>query len=572
GPKTEPPDAGITVSALLSQAGVAVSFPAAGAVPGIAVYTADTKNGVWQYEQPAGAWTTFSTTIADTSARLLQGSDLVRFVPSHEWSGTAQIGFYLWDGTTDAATGTSDTDASTVDLTARGKGGSWPFSVASATATVTVNPANDAPQLINLPATPPIQLTAIAENLSSAADTGFQIKDTAMGLGNYIKVNAADGTLGIAVTGIGATDDTNGQWQWSADDVNWTPLSTTTVGVTAPNLSNALLLDGGDWVRFLPNPEFNDLMGPAPTITFAAWDQTFSSLNGGNRDLPSTPTTPSLVNLSLATSDPNGTLPFSETLAPSFSIQTATAAMAVTPAHDAPSLQPLPNPLDTITEDVSAVDDTGFQISDPVHGLANYVQINAVGGKLGIAVTGMGAADQANGVWQWSADDTNWNTIPANTSLDAALLLDGSDWLRFLPNSEFSSATGPSPTLSFAGWDETGSALNAGGAADLPSTPTKLTIVDLQDIPTNADPGGTLPFSESSPGTLPVQTETLTLYVAPGMDAPRLTSTAITLAAMHEDAGSGFAGEPADPGFQISDPANGLASYIKISAADGKLG
>ncbi|MGE5608133.1 MAG: Ig-like domain-containing protein, partial [Bacillota bacterium] len=112
----------------------------AGAVQGIAVIAVDNAHGVWQYTTDGGAtWTDFGTPAA-SSARLLaaDAGTRVRFVPAANWNGTVSSGitFQAWDQSSGAAGTTADASSS---------GGNTAFSSATATASITVNPVNDAP-------------------------------------------------------------------------------------------------------------------------------------------------------------------------------------------------------------------------------------------------------------------------------------------------------------------------------------------------------------------------------------------------------------------------------------------
>jgi hypothetical protein len=577
-PGNGPTDPALSVGTMLNSAPAGtITFPAvgveSGAAPGIAVTAAQTTNGTWYYSLDGTNWTAFPA-VANTDALLLSGSDFVKFVPNHEYEGQATLSFVAWDGTVDAYTtslnnnvATADTAGTTVDLTVRGSGGSWPFSSynSPATATLTVSPGNDAPTLTSASVTVP----SIPEDVSATADAGVQIKSSAIGADVTVHTQAEGGTVGIAVTGV--TQTSNGTWQWSVDDTNWNTIPAS----TSP--STALLLDGKDWLRFLPNPEFSDpVVNAVPTLTFVGWDETWDVLTG-RADSPSKPGNPTTVNLNQITSDPGGSLPFSESTPDALPLQSATAQFPVAAGLDAPSLTSTSITLASIPEDIGSGGkepaDNGFQISSAASGLASYIKLNDAGAKLGIAVTGI---DDTNGQWQWSSDDTNWQPISTSTTsvvaptFASALLLDGKDWLRFLPKVEFSDATGAAPTFSFAAWDETADALNPGAAADAASTPTTLSIVNLSQATVQGDPGGSLPFSESPVTHVPIQTATVTLPVTAAMDAPSLTQTSITLSSIPEDIGS--TGNPADNGFQISSAAGGLANYVKLNDVNAKLG
>ncbi|HEV3339383.1 MAG TPA: hypothetical protein VG125_03470, partial [Pirellulales bacterium] len=516
-------------------------------------------SGVWQYSLNGGTtWTPFPTGLSTTRALLLSSSDLVRYVPQPETSGNVSLTFYAWDGSFDFGTQADDQAGNVVNLTAAGFGVTSPFSLASATATLSVQADLDAPSLT----APAVSLGSIKEDagqpeeLPGNPNNGFLISSSA--IGTDVNLHAEGAQLGVAVTGVTG----NGQWQVSFDGGSTWPVTIN----PATGVSSALLLDGSDRVRFLPNEEAFGLA----TIAFAGWDETFDAITGAT-DLPSTASTPTIVDLTQATSDPSGSLPFSESSAGKLPVQTAIATLTVNPGNDAPSLTSNSVSLAAISEDLGQAGEpanNGFQISTSVIGSDVKINASAGGGKLGIAVTGI-SSGSAKGQWQWSVDDKNWTTI-ISASPSSALLLDGSDWLRFLPAEETFGTGVNSPTISFAAWDETYDALT--GTVDAPSAPGSPTIVDLTKAVAGSDPGGSLPFSESSPGSLPVKIATASLPVNPGLDAPTLTKQAITLTSIGEDAGQ--PNEAADPGFQISDPINGLAKYVTINTLSegGKLG
>ncbi|SDD22156.1 DUF4347 domain-containing protein [Kordiimonas lacus] len=121
------------------------------AVESIAVTTVDNTNGVWQYSTDSGtSWNNFSGTTGtsvdiETSARLLDSADMIRFVPDADYNGSATITFRAWDETSGTAGGTAN---------ASSNGGSTAFSSASDTASITVNAVNDAPTFAGLDGAP----------------------------------------------------------------------------------------------------------------------------------------------------------------------------------------------------------------------------------------------------------------------------------------------------------------------------------------------------------------------------------------------------------------------------------
>ncbi|WP_440960102.1 S-layer homology domain-containing protein [Paenibacillus nitricinens] len=128
-------NAGVVVSSLLA---AKVSDPA---TTGIAVVSFDNTNGAWQYYNTQGnIWYNIEP-VSDTKAFLLLKSEKIRFVPGKDWNGQASIRFKLWD-TTVAGYQNYQKNANTTVSAA--------FNPDLGTATITVNPVNDAPYLTEL--------------------------------------------------------------------------------------------------------------------------------------------------------------------------------------------------------------------------------------------------------------------------------------------------------------------------------------------------------------------------------------------------------------------------------------
>lgn len=140
-----------------SNTGSLVSALIAGAVTdadtadtqGIAVTATDNTNGSWEYSIDSGVtWTAFGTP-STAAARLLAGTASIRFVPNADYNGSANITYQAWDGTTTNSGVTTFTNGGTADISAASSiGGLAAFSTASETATITVNPVNDAPSFV----------------------------------------------------------------------------------------------------------------------------------------------------------------------------------------------------------------------------------------------------------------------------------------------------------------------------------------------------------------------------------------------------------------------------------------
>ncbi|KDR59107.1 hypothetical protein APPUASWS_001105, partial [Arthrospira platensis str. Paraca] len=157
-------------------------------------------------------------------------------------------------------------------------GGTTAYSGDTATATITINPVNDAPVLDNsqdiefafnetLEATPP------------TGEVGWLISEIVT-LGENVTDVDSDPVTGIAIT---ALDETNGTWYYSLNNgTEWT-------AVGAVSDTSALLLPDNPNTRlfFSPNANFRGTVNNS--ITFRAWDQTFGnagdsenvSINGG---------------------------------------------------------------------------------------------------------------------------------------------------------------------------------------------------------------------------------------------------------------------------------------------------
>ncbi|VEN73847.1 hypothetical protein EPICR_20317 [Candidatus Desulfarcum epimagneticum] len=135
-PEDERDSSGDLVSRFLQGA----SDPEGDAV-GMAVISADSDGGRWEYRRPGGDWTAF-VSASPIRARLLEASDRIRFVPLSDWNGDATITFRAWDKTKGMAGRRADVS---------GNGEYHPYSAHSASASVTVRPVNDPPSFVRGP-------------------------------------------------------------------------------------------------------------------------------------------------------------------------------------------------------------------------------------------------------------------------------------------------------------------------------------------------------------------------------------------------------------------------------------
>jgi len=468
--------------------------------------------GQWQYQIGGGAWTNFSTlgTMSPTNALLLDGNDLVRFVPNPEYTGTPTMTFIAWDETYDAANPNAapDLDGAVVNLSNTGTGGSTPFSGgAPATASLTVAPVSDYPLLAP---NANLAFATVTENESASQIGGSTVGAMlAPGGVNVITLRALDegAQFGIAVTNV--TQTTNGQWEYQTGGGQWQNFPSLVPTVLNP--SPAFLLSANDLVRFVPNMDFNDqatASGPA-TLTFLAWDGTYDlGDNGPDADT-------SVVNL-LQTGT-GGSTPFSTT--------SDTAVLSVTSLGDAPTLKPaadlvlapiVENPTSNPGSSVIAM-----LLSSTSLAHANVETLHAPGSQFGIAVTGLTqtASPTANGQWQFKIGGGAWTNFPVVSTSNAQLLA-ASDLVRFVPNLNFNdlpTAVLPlrgEPTLTFVGWDQTFDfgAGNGTGSVDLDGS-----VVNLNTI----GQGSSTPFSLVS--------DTASLVVQPVNNAPTISVPAGTV-------------------------------------------
>ena len=391
-------------------------------VEAIAVTSVDNANGTWEYSTDGG--TTFNAVgaVSDASALLLDASAKLRFVPDADYNGSATFGYKAWDKSSGAD---GDTGVDTTTGTA--------FSAASEAASITVTAVNDAPVLDNAGSP---TLTAIAE-------------DTLAPAGNTVAEIVTDGSItdvdgspveAIAVTSV---DDANGTWEYSTDG------GSTFNAVGAVSDASALLLDASAKLRFVPDADYN---GTA-TIGYKAWDQ--SSGSSGDTGVDTTAGT-------------------------AFSSASETASITVTAVNDAPVLDNAGSPtLTAIAEDAAAP--AGNTVAEIV---TDGSITDADGSPVeAIAVT---SVDDANGTWEYSTDGgTTFNAV-GGVSDSAALLLDASAKLRFVPDADYNGTA----TMGYKAWDQssgstgdTGVDTTTGTAFSSASETASITVTAVNDAP-----------------------------------------------------------------------------------------
>ena len=173
---------GDTVARIITSAGNpdAITDVDADADEGIAIYTADSTTELGSTRATVAlTWTDFGTPSA-AAALLLTDEALVRFVPNEGFSGNAAFSYQAWDQTIGA-------EGDKIPV-AGNSGGSNSLSTGDDTATITVNPINDAPT-IDLDADDSAGTNGIDFN------TSFESGGPAIPLTDGAVVGDVDGTI-----------------------------------------------------------------------------------------------------------------------------------------------------------------------------------------------------------------------------------------------------------------------------------------------------------------------------------------------------------------------------------------
>ncbi len=290
--------------------------------------------------------------------------------------------------------------------------------------TMTVSAVNDAPVLTAYSPTLPLTENGSAFSATVAALLGSSVTDVDSGA-----------VEGIAITGLTLA---GGTLEYTIDGTNW-------LAVSGVSTSNALLLRATDQMRFTPSTT----NGGTTHIAYFAWDQT-SGTAGGTANITAT----------------GGTT--------AFSTATDTITVNVTSVNDAPVLDNTGTmTLTTITEDQTT--NTG-QTVDSIIASAGGDRITDVdtGAVEGIAIM---STSSGNGTWQYSINGgSNWSDV-GTVSSSSALLLRGTDRVRFVPNGENATTA----DFTFRAWDQTGATAGQQGTKVNASTT-----------------GGTTPFSSAT--------------------------------------------------------------------------
>ncbi|MBF0156916.1 MAG: tandem-95 repeat protein, partial [Magnetococcales bacterium] len=423
-------NAGQTVAAII---GASVADADIGALEGVALID-DNEDGVgrWQYSLNGGAnWSNFPNLQNGQDALLLRDTDLIRFRPNNQATGTPWFDFRAWDRTSGNA-------GDQVDARSWNTGGSTAFSTVLDTATILIN---EAPTLTVVAPTLPV---ITEDETANTGDTVSNIRGASID-----DVNSNAPSMGIVVTGKSGD---HGTWQYKVGAGAWTDIG-------AVSTASALLLRPTYRVRFVP-----DAMNPptvAATLSYYGWDRATGT--GGT-----------LVNVTTR----GGATPFSSV--------GDVVTQTVTEVNDAPVLAAIAPALTTITEDATA--NGGDLVSAIVAASISDVD-TATPAVEGIAITGL---TSGNGTWQYNIGG-GWLAVGAVAN-NSALLLRATDSLRFVPDAIAADSATVTyrawDQTSGAAGSKVSTASNGATTAFSTATDTAtITVTAVNDAPVNTVPG-----------------------------------------------------------------------------------
>ena len=244
---------GDTVASILTSVGSNYVVFLTGDTAGIAIYSAPSANGTWQFTTNSGTSWSNMTGLTSTNHLLLTGAgttNRIRFVPNSNYNGTATLLFRAWDTTV----GTSGTVVS-VNTT----GGSTAYSSGTGTVSLTITGVNDAPTMTGsytfstINALNNVELSPVSiETILSQ----FTLAD--------VDIANAQTITGVAIMYV---DTSIGTWYYSLDNqVTWVAM-TTVSSTSAIHISRT----GLEYVKFVPA---STAVGGVTSIQVRAWDKT----------------------------------------------------------------------------------------------------------------------------------------------------------------------------------------------------------------------------------------------------------------------------------------------------------
>lgn len=412
-----------------------ITDPDENALDGIAVIEVGASNGTWQYRLASETiWRDFGP-VSNTAAVLLNPAARIRFRPNLNFHGQTSIIFRAWDQTS-GANGDVGVDVST-------NGGATAFSVATATARLTVLPVNDPPV---------IDLNGAAPGLNFT--TNF-----VSGLGP-VAVTAADATI---------TDVDNANLESLTVKLLNFPDGNAEI-LTAASPTSAITITPYDPATGLL--QFN---GKAP---LADYQSALRSITYNNSQ--ELPTTDDRI-IQFTAFDGVDTSAI------------VTSTVQVKRNNHAPRIDPAAvMRLRDIDEDTA--EPTGDSVETIINSL-DPIPISDIDEEalLGFAVVGV---DDSHGVWQYALDGGNEWQIFRPVSNTAAVLLNAAALIRFVPAADY---FGPAGFITVRAWDQSGPHANGSRNVDVSTnggaTPfsSDTAVATLDVLPVNDPPEIRLP-------------------------------------------------------------------------------
>lgn len=308
---------------------------------------------------------------------------------------------------------------------------------AEGTATITVLPVNDPPELT--PANPTFEIDE---------DSTFNAPLAALVNGGSGTTTVTDVDENASIGGVAVIGSSGpGSWQYSLN-------GTIYVNVGVVSEQSALLLPRHADLRFVPG----GAGGGDASITYRAWDRTSGTSGAKTSTTFEMCEDMSMIGMEGLCADLS--LPLTIVF-DAFSEASDTFTLMLGDVNDAPILVPSGPLMGTTDEETPievVVGDFVIGVTDPDTGA----------GVEGIALTG----SSGRSTWEYSLDGVDFIALPA-LSDGAALLLDPDDVLRYTPDLK----NGERPTVTYRAWDRTDQAATG-------------TLVDVTDN------GGTTAYSD----------------------------------------------------------------------------
>lgn len=345
------------------------------------------------------------------------GNNLFTYTPNPDFSGTETFAYTITDGISQNAT-------------------------ASATVTLVINAVNDAPVVADDAVTANEDIPLMIDATTLLAND-FDVEGEALAIVNFTQpsngslMGFGNGTYMYMPNPDYSGDDT---FAYTVrDGVGDTSVANVTITVlpdlnTPPVAVNDLISTDEDTaiaINVLTNDTDAETANLA-IVSFTPPDQGSVTL-GEDNIFTYTPST-----------DFNGSTSFTYTIRDeNNATTTAIVTINIAAVNDAPVLtSSLSQPLAALP--VNPGDNLGNWVSEVI----SPIRSDADADPAGIAVS---SVDNTNGAWQYSLDSGNTWTNFETVSDSAALLLVGSEMLRFAPNSDFQGST----TFTFYAWDQT---------------------------------------------------------------------------------------------------------------------